>query len=162
MVLSSLVMPASTAPLFPAHPGKQTVVLRRPDGCLPLQQPERSGARRGTNVYYGAILRRSETVELSNRSRPGDREDRPVAPRERVERCGARRDGDDAIVAIIVIEESVLPYRVRRGGMRHWRHRRVNDGQQERERADEVTGHTHRPYLYPRALVKKKATGSCR
>jgi hypothetical protein len=38
--------------------------------------------------------------------------------------------------------------------MRHWRHRHVNDGQQEREHADELTGHTHRPYLYPRALVK--------
>ena len=45
--------------------------------------------------------------------------------------------------------------------MRHRRHRRVNDGQQERERADELTGHTHRPYLYPPALVKRKATGSC-
>jgi hypothetical protein len=54
--------------------------------------------------------------------------------------------------------------------MRQWRHRRVNDGQHEREHADELTGHTHRPYLYPRALVKKRlprlagarwATGSC-
>ena len=110
----------------------------------------------GTNVYYGAILGRRESGELPNRSRPGRREDRPVAPRERVERRGARRDGEDGVVAVIVIVEPVHPCRVRRGGMRHRRHRRVNDGQQERERADELTGHTHRPYPYPRALVKKR------
>jgi hypothetical protein len=72
---------------------------------------------------------------------PGHREDRPVAPSERVQRCGARRDGEDAIVVIIVIEEPVHPHWVWRCGMGQRGHRRVNDSRHEPEDADELTSH---------------------